>query len=73
MTRWYSSARRAWLGERFREWIAPFADQFRNLLVRTYGAERGQQIRYIEAFEPCEYGAPLDEGNRLRLFPFLPR
>lgn len=66
-------ARRTWLGERFREWIAPYADEFRNLVVRTYGAERGQQIRYVEAFEPCEYGAPLDEGNRLRLFPFLPR
>jgi N-acetylglucosamine malate deacetylase 1 len=68
-----ASARRAWLGERFREWIAPFANEYRNLVVKTYGAERGQKIRYIEAFEPCEYGSPLDESNRLRLFPFLPR
>jgi len=68
-----SAPRRRWMGERFREWIAPLADDHRNLIVKTYGAEHGQKIRYIEAFEPCEYGAPLDEGNRLRLFPFLPR
>jgi LmbE family N-acetylglucosaminyl deacetylase len=65
--------RRAWLGERYREWIAPLANEQRNLLVKIYGAEHGLKIRYIEAFEPCEYGAPLDEGNRLKLFPFLPR
>lgn len=68
-----SSARRTWLGERFREWIAPYAGEHRNLIVKTYGAEHGQKVRYVEAFEPCEYGAPLDESNRLRLFPFLPR
>lgn len=68
-----AAARRTWIGERFREMIAPLADQHRNLIISTYGAERGQNIRYVEAFEPCEYGAPLDEGNRLRLFPFLPK
>jgi hypothetical protein len=39
--------------------------------VRTYGPQRGA-VRYVEAFEPCEYGSPLNEENRRRLFPFLP-
>ena len=40
-------------------------------MIQTYGAERGRRIRYIEAFEPCEYGSPLTEAHRKRLFPFL--
>jgi hypothetical protein len=40
--------------------------------VQTYGLERGQRVCHIEAFEVSEYGAPLDEAARARLFPFLP-
>ena len=67
-----SSERRVWLGERYRERLAPRADQFRSLLVQIYGAERASAVEYIEAFEPCEYGAPLDDAAKRRLFPFLP-
>ena len=28
--------------------------------------------RLIEAFEPCEYGSPMTEETRRRLFPMLP-
>jgi len=66
------AARRAWLGERFRRRIAPLADRFRDLVVRTYGPERGPKVRYVEAFEVSEFGAPLDAAARARLFPFLP-
>lgn len=65
-------ARRAWLGDRIRRRIAPLADRYRDLLVRTYGSERGNRVRYIEAFEVSEQGAPLDDAARSRLFPFLP-
>ena len=41
-------------------------------MVGTYGAEHDKQVRYVEAFEVSEYGAPLDEAARARLFPFLP-
>lgn len=51
----------------------PLADRYRDLVIKTYGEERGRKIRYIEAFEPCEYGSPLTEANRQRLFPMLPR
>jgi LmbE family N-acetylglucosaminyl deacetylase len=65
-------ARRAWLGERMRKRIRPLADRYRELVVQTYGPERGGRVQYVEAFEVSEYGAPLDEAARARLFPFLP-
>jgi len=50
----------------------PLADRYRNQLIETYGRERGMKIRYIEAFEPCEYGSPLTDANKKLLFPMLP-
>lgn len=67
------SRRKAWLRGRIQARLRPYADRFRDLVVRTYGPERGRQIEYIEAFEACEYGAPLDEAARKRLFPFVPQ
>lgn len=67
-----SSARREWVREMYCGMTAPLADRHRDLLIAGYGEERGRTIRYIEAFEPCEYGAPLTDENLPRLFPFLP-
>ncbi len=64
--------RRAWLAERIQQRIAPLADRHRDLLIRIYGPERGPCVRFIEAFEVSEYGAPLDAAAWRRLFPFLP-
>jgi LmbE family N-acetylglucosaminyl deacetylase len=66
-----AAARRDWLSQRYRGWIAPLAERHRSLIESTYGRERGREIRYVEAFEPCEYGSPLNETNRHTLFPFL--
>lgn len=66
------AARKAWLGERIRQRIRPLADRYRDAVLATYGLERGEQVEYIEAFEPSEFGAPLDGLARARLFPFLP-
>jgi N-acetylglucosamine malate deacetylase 1 len=65
-------ARRRWLADRLGQRIEPMAGRYRDLIVRTYGAEHGGATRFIEAFEVSEYGAPLDAGSRPRLFPFLP-
>jgi hypothetical protein len=65
-------ARRVWLAERIGRRLRPLADRYRDLVVRTYGPERGQQVEYIEAFEVSEFGAPLDVAARAHLFPFLP-
>ncbi len=66
------AARFEWLAQNFRERIRPLADRYRDLVIRTYGEERGERVRYIEAFEVSEYGAPLDSAARARLLPFLP-
>lgn len=65
-------ARKEWLAERVRRRLRPLADRYRDLVVQTYGPERGRSVRYIEAFEVSEFGAPLDAAARSRLFPFLP-
>lgn len=66
------SDRRAWLAGRMRERVRPLADRYRDLVTQTYGPNAGPAIRWIEAFEVSEYGAPLDADARIRLFPFLP-
>jgi LmbE family N-acetylglucosaminyl deacetylase len=66
------AARRAWLAGQIDALSAQLADRFRDRLVAAYGPERGASVRHVEAFEGCEYGAPLDTAARARLFPFLP-
>ena len=58
------AARRAWLKEWMQHRLRPLADRHRERVVRTYGVERGGKIEYIEAFEVCEYGTPLDAAAR---------
>jgi LmbE family N-acetylglucosaminyl deacetylase len=65
-------ARRQWLKQRTQQRIRPLADRYRDRVVQTYGVEQGHRVEYIEAFEVSEYGAPLDDEARTRLFPFLP-
>jgi N-acetylglucosamine malate deacetylase 1 len=62
--------RRAWLGKMWKSnWDA---DPFRAKLVELYGAERGNKIKYCEAFQDSEYGTRLTKENLHYYFPFLP-
>lgn len=63
--------RREWLKQQYLARIAARADRNRDLLIATYG-ERGKTMQYVETFEPCEYGSPLDQDAIARLFPFVP-
>jgi len=63
------AGRREFLGQWFRERIAPLADQHRQKLIETYGEDRGSKVRYIEGIEISEYGSPLTADLRTRLFP----
>jgi LmbE family N-acetylglucosaminyl deacetylase len=63
--------RRTWLRQYLDTRLRRDADRFRELLVARYGAETGQRIQYAEAFEWCEYGAPMTEARLARLFPFF--
>jgi LmbE family N-acetylglucosaminyl deacetylase len=62
--------RRDWLGAQVKARLQRRADQFRGVLAASLGSEKRSQVNYVEAFEVCEYGAPLDEDSRRRLFPF---
>ncbi len=66
------SGRRAWLAGQVKTRLRAQADRFRDLLIRLYGKKHGANVQHAEAFEACEYGAPLDDAARRRLFPFLP-
>jgi LmbE family N-acetylglucosaminyl deacetylase len=65
--------RRAWLSARMTDLSRRLADRFRARLVAAYGPERGGSADRVEAFEACEYGAPLDAEAIARLFPFVPQ
>ena len=47
------------------------ASRFREKLIELYGRKRGGKFKYAEAFEVCEYGAPLTDEKRKALFPFV--
>jgi len=54
------------------KWMPRFdAEPFRDLLIQEYGAAKGAAIKYCEAFEAGEHGAPLTPENLKRLFPFF--
>jgi LmbE family N-acetylglucosaminyl deacetylase len=63
--------RREWLKTQVQERLSKRAESCRDMLLRDYGPKRGREVRYAEAFEACEYGAPWDEDARRRLFPFV--
>lgn len=50
--------------------FAKIAARFRKELIEKYGEEKGSKIRYAEAFEVGEYGSPLTEELKQKLFPF---
>jgi LmbE family N-acetylglucosaminyl deacetylase len=46
------------------------ADAYRPALVKFYGNERGQKVRYAQAFEICEYGRRPSAEELKQMFPF---
>ena len=62
--------RRAWLAEQVKARLRRQAARFRAQLVQCYGSKQGNAVEFAEAFEPCEYGAPLDKAALRHLFPF---
>lgn len=64
------SERIEWLAERQGKRDARVAGRFRRQLVERYGEERGNSIRYAEAFEVSEYGAGLPKDKISIYFPF---
>ena len=50
--------------------FAKTAARFRNELIEKYGEERGNRVRYAEAFELCEYGTQPSKEFEEILFGF---
>lgn len=49
--------------------IAQVADKYRERLVQLYGQEKGNKIKYAEAFELCQYGSQVSVEELKKLFP----
>ena len=41
-------------------------------LEKWYGKEAAASVKFVEAFELCEYGSRPNEQEIRRLFPFFP-
>lgn len=66
------AARKALVRKRFDARFASTADRFRTTLARWYGKDKGEKVRYAEAFEICEYGRQPNVEELRKLFPFFP-
>ena len=62
--------RRKWLFNRYEHVSSDVAERYRRQLVERYGRDKGVAARFAEAFEICEYGAPVraDADQLKRLF-----
>lgn len=61
--------RREWLGRTRKS--GSNAAPYRAKLIELYGEEKGNAIRYCEAFQDSGYGARLTKENMTYYFPFL--
>jgi hypothetical protein len=50
-------SRKAFLIEGVKQQSAEVANQYRALLVKLYGEQKGRGVRYAEAFELNQYGS----------------
>jgi LmbE family N-acetylglucosaminyl deacetylase len=61
--------RRAWLGKTWEGRSS--AGPFREKLIELYGAEKGNKVKYCEAFQDSGYGTRITKENLYIYFPFL--
>lgn len=64
--------RKAWLIEQMKALAAETAQKFRPLLKKLYGDQKGDSVKYAEAFELSEYGLTPDTKNLRKLFSVIP-
>ena len=61
--------RRAWLSKQRN--FETTANTYRQKLVDIYGPEKGNKIKYCEAFQDSGYGTRLTKDNIKKYFPFI--
>jgi len=59
------------IGDRYLSWTK--VENFKKDTSKWYKASQLKNIRYVEAFEICEYGSIPDNNEIKRLFPMLPQ
>lgn len=67
------AARLEWTRGRVHRRNAATADRFRSELIALLGPEAGNNVRFAEAFEICEYGSQPSPAELKSIFPFLPK
>jgi LmbE family N-acetylglucosaminyl deacetylase len=65
------AGRKAWLRKRWSARQSDEADRSRETLVKWYGAQRAQAVKFAETFEICEYGRQPNQDEIRQLFPFF--
>jgi LmbE family N-acetylglucosaminyl deacetylase len=63
--------REAYLLELVKKRNIAVADQYRERLIALYGKERGQAVKYAEAFQITQYGRQASVEELKRMFPTL--
>jgi LmbE family N-acetylglucosaminyl deacetylase len=61
--------REGYLLEQVKKRSSAVADQYREQLVAVYGKERGERIKYAEAFQISQYGRQASAEELRQLFP----
>ncbi len=64
-------ARAAYILGQVQQRSADVANQYRNLLVKLYGEQRGRRIKFAEAFELNQYGSPATADELKQMFPLF--
>jgi LmbE family N-acetylglucosaminyl deacetylase len=63
------AARKAFLIDIVKQRNADVANEYRGLLVKLYGEQKGRDIKYAEAFELNQYGRQATADDLKKLFP----
>jgi LmbE family N-acetylglucosaminyl deacetylase len=63
------AGRKAYLLDIVKQRNANEANQYRDLLVKLYGEQKGRAIKYAETFELNQYGANVTADDLKKLFP----
>lgn len=63
------AGRKAYLLDIVKQRNADVANQYRDLLVKLYGEQKGKAIKYAEAFELNQYGSAATADELKKMFP----
>ncbi len=63
------AGRKAYLIDIVKQRNADVANQYRDLLVKLYGEQKGRAIKYAEAFELNQYGSAATADELKKMFP----